>query len=476
MRAQLREIRQSRQRDELIEMRSHVRSQLSDSPCRERWHVLRDSRSSDGSVSLTHVEADGVADTVCGHLGHIVSATGEIGQLFDRPIERLVATSELRPAVVDIDIDIDTYLGVSDETPDRLRPIPPSSGHEGHLARAERRYRDIDAVEPRLDVANRTGEMRDDDVLRIANDPIASRADVFVDDAHLHVTPVADSRSHSVLGDFESDGDRFRVSIEHAGSRKRLIVEQHSMPEIDSRIAIVTGASGGIGRAAALRLAHDGFAVVVNYAGNPATAQAVCTEIVSSGGRARVTQADVASAPDVEHLFADTLDAFGRLDVVVYCAGIMPLAPIAGNDMALFDRVIATNLRGTFTVLAQAARHVRSGGRIIALSSSVVAKAFPTYGPYIASKAGLEGLVHVLANELRGRNVTVNAIAGGPVGTELFLRGKSQERIDELAKLAPLERLGQPDDIARIIAFLAGPDGAWVNAQVLQANGGFAFA
>jgi 3-oxoacyl-[acyl-carrier protein] reductase len=246
------------------------------------------------------------------------------------------------------------------------------------------------------------------------------------------------------------------------------------MAETDSRTAIVTGGSGGIGRAAALRLARDGFAVVVNYAGNPATAQAVCSEIVSGGGRARVTQADVASAPDVEHLFADTLDTFGRLDVVVHCAGIMTLAPIAGNDVALFDRVIATNLRGTFTVFAQAAQHVQRGGRIIAMSSSVVLKAFPTYGPYIASKAGVQGLVHVLANELRGRNVTVNAIAAGPVATELFLQGKSQADIDRLAQLAPLERLGQPDDIARIISFLAGPDGAWVNAQVLQANGGFA--
>jgi 3-oxoacyl-[acyl-carrier protein] reductase len=246
------------------------------------------------------------------------------------------------------------------------------------------------------------------------------------------------------------------------------------MAEIESRTAIVTGGSGGIGRAAALRLARDGFAVVVNYAGNPTTAQAVCAAIVAAGGRARVTQADVASAPDVERLFADTLEAFGRLDVVVHCAGIMSLAPIAANDMTLFDRVIATNLRGTFTVLAQAAQHVQSGGRIIALSSSVVAKAFPTYGPYIASKAGVEGLVHVLANELRGRNVTVNAVAPGPVGTDLFLHGKPQAEIDTLAKLAPLERLGQPEDIANVISFLAGPDGAWVNAQVLRANGGFA--
>ena len=139
-----------------------------------------------------------------------------------------------------------------------------------------------------------------------------------------------------------------------------------------------------------------------------------------------------------------------------------------------FDKVISTNLRGTFLVLGQAAQHVAAGGRIIAFSSSVVAKSFPTYGPYIASKAGVEGLVHVLANELRGRNITVNAVAPGPVATELFLTGKNEAQLAELSKLAPLERLGQPDDIANVISFLSGPDGGWVNSQVVRANGGFA--
>jgi 3-oxoacyl-[acyl-carrier protein] reductase len=140
----------------------------------------------------------------------------------------------------------------------------------------------------------------------------------------------------------------------------------------------------------------------------------------------------------------------------------------------VFDKVISTNLRGTFLVLAQAAQHVREGGRIIAFSSSVLAKSFPTYGPYIASKAGVEGLVHVLANELRGRNITVNVIAPGPVGTELFLADKTEEQIAQLSKMAPLERLGRPEDIANVVSFLAGPDGGWVNSQVLRANGGFA--
>lgn len=238
--------------------------------------------------------------------------------------------------------------------------------------------------------------------------------------------------------------------------------------------AIVTGASGGIGRAVARRLASDGFAVIVGYAGNASKAEETVAGIQAAGGRATAIQADVADASDVERLFTAAGDTFGNLDVVVNCAGIMPLRPIEGSDADVFDKVIATNLRGTFLVLAQAARHVRSGGRVIAFSSSVIAKAFPTYGPYIASKAGVEGLVHVLANELRGRNITVNAVAPGPVSTELFLAGKTEAQIDQLRKLPPLERLGQPDDIARVVSFLAGPDGAWVNAQVLRANGGFA--
>src|ERR1700674_757470 len=241
-----------------------------------------------------------------------------------------------------------------------------------------------------------------------------------------------------------------------------------------TKSAIVTGASGGIGSAIAKRLAKDGFSVVVNYAGKPAPAQAVIAEIRAAGGQAIAVQADVENAEDVQRLFKESMDAFGRPDVVVHCAGIMPLFPIASGDVAAFDKVIATNLRGTFLVFAQAAQHVPDGGRIMAFSSSVLAKSFPTYGAYIASKAGVEGMVHVLANELRGRNITVNAVAPGPVATELFLKGKSEEQIAELSKMPPLERLGKPEDIADVVSFLAGPNGGWINGQVLRANGGFA--
>jgi len=239
-------------------------------------------------------------------------------------------------------------------------------------------------------------------------------------------------------------------------------------------IALVTGASRGIGHAIALRLAGDGFDIVVNYAGNTAKAEETVAAIEGLGRKAVAIQADVADADAVARLFDGAVAAFGRIDVVVNSAGVMPMANITPDKLDDFDRVIATNLRGSFLVLAHAAQRLREGGRIIALSTSVIAKSFPGYGPYIASKAGTEGLVHVLANELRGRGITVNAIAPGPVGTELFLNGKSEAQVAHIARLAPLERIGVPEEIAAAVAFLAGPDGAWVNAQVLRVNGGYA--
>jgi len=242
----------------------------------------------------------------------------------------------------------------------------------------------------------------------------------------------------------------------------------------DQPVAIVTGASRGIGQSIALRLASDGFTVIVNYASNVSKAEETVAMIKKQGGMALAIQGDIGSPEDVARLFDKTKEAFGRIDAVVNNAGIMSLAPIAEDSLATFDKMIATNLRGSFLVMAQAAKHLSNGGRVIVLSTSVIAKSFPAYGPYIASKAGVEGLVHVFANELRGRNITVNAVAPGPTATELFMTGKSEELVAHLAKQSPLERLGQPEEIASVVSFLAGPDGTWVNSQIIRVNGGFA--
>ena len=239
-----------------------------------------------------------------------------------------------------------------------------------------------------------------------------------------------------------------------------------------SKIAIVTGASRGIGAAISRRLAADGFCVIVNYAGSADAAESLASEIEKAGSRALAVRADVSDPIAVKTMFDIAEKEFGGADVLVNNAGIMLLSPIAETTDELFDRQIAINLKGVFNGMREAAQRLRSGGRIISFSSSVVGLYQPTYAVYAAAKAGVEALTHVLSKELRGRNITVNAVAPGPTATELFLKGKPQEVIDHLSKLAPLERLGQPEDIANAVAFLAGPDGAWVNGQVLRVNGG----
>lgn len=236
--------------------------------------------------------------------------------------------------------------------------------------------------------------------------------------------------------------------------------------------ALVTGASRGIGALLALRLAADGFRTVVNYAGNAAAAQDVVNRIAQAGGEAIAAQADVADSGAVEAMFDAADKAFGGIDVVVNNAGIMKLAPIAQFSDQDFGQLVAINLKGTFNVCREAAKRVRDGGRIINVSSSVIGMRLPSYGPYIATKAAVEGLTQVLAQEMRGRGVTVNAVAPGPVATDLFLEGKTQELIDRMAKMNPLERLGQPEDIARVVAFLAGSESGWINGQIVRANGG----
>lgn len=238
------------------------------------------------------------------------------------------------------------------------------------------------------------------------------------------------------------------------------------------RIALVTGASRGIGAAIAKRLAADGHIVLVNYAGNTAAAEAVVDEIESAGGKAIAVQADVADPAAVIRLFDSAESSFGGLDVLVNNAGILKLAALGDSDDALFDAQIAINLKGTFNTMREASRRMRDGGRIVNFSTSVVGTKMENYGVYAATKAAVEIMTAIQAKELRGRNITVNAVAPGPTATDLFLNGKSDELVQRLAKMSPLERLGTPDDIAAVVSFLVGPDGAWINGQVLRANGG----
>jgi 3-oxoacyl-[acyl-carrier protein] reductase len=244
------------------------------------------------------------------------------------------------------------------------------------------------------------------------------------------------------------------------------------MSNPNEKVALVTGGSRGIGAAIAERLAADGFRIVINYAGSTAEADALVVKIEQAGGRAIAAQADVSDPSAVGRMFDTAEAAFGSVDVLVNNAGIMRLASLADSDDAMFDSQIAINLKGTFNTLRQAARRLANGGRIVNLSSSQAAILSPTYGIYAATKAAVEAMTHVLAKELRGRNITVNAVAPGPTATKLFLDGKSDELVDRLARLAPLERLGQPADVAAVVSFLAGPDGGWINGQVLRANGG----
>ena len=248
----------------------------------------------------------------------------------------------------------------------------------------------------------------------------------------------------------------------------------HQTPHNTPRTAIVTGASRGIGAASAQRLAQDGLRGVVNYAGRAADAQTVVQAITDAGGQAIAVQADVADPAAVARLFDQALQAFGSVDVLVNNAGVMPsqLPTLANTDDATFDQLLAINLKGSFNTLREAARRMADGGRIVNFSTSVIGLALPGYAVYAATKSAVETMTNILAKELRGRQITVNAVAPGPTATALFLDGKTPELVERLAQANPMGRLGTPEDIASVVAFLAGPDGAWVNGQTLRANGG----
>ena len=240
------------------------------------------------------------------------------------------------------------------------------------------------------------------------------------------------------------------------------------------KVAIVTGASRGIGAAIATRLAQEGYAVVVNYAGNAAEAAKVVDSLAAAGGQALAIQADVSDAAAVRRLFDEAIRAYGRVDVLVNNAGVMPpsLPMLADTDDKTFDNLFSINLKGSFNTMREAAARLQGGGHIVNFSTSVIGLALPGYAVYAATKGAIEVMTNILAKELRGRNITVNAVAPGPTATALFLDGKTPETIDRMSKMAPLERLGQPEDIANAVAFLASQDAGWINGQTLRANGG----
>ena len=238
------------------------------------------------------------------------------------------------------------------------------------------------------------------------------------------------------------------------------------------RVAVVTGGSRGIGRRTAAQLADRGVAVVIAYASNDAQATAAVAEVTERGGRAIAVRADVADEKAVAEVFEQAEQTFGGVDILVHAAGRMALAPLAELDLDVLDAVHRTNIRGTFVTNQQAARRLRPGGSIVNFSTSVLGTSFPQYSAYAASKGAVEAMTLILARELRGRDVTVNAVAPGPTGTDLFFEGKDEQQIARLADAVPLRRLGTPGDIAELVAFLTSAAGHWVNGQNIRVNGG----
>ncbi|WP_414753313.1 SDR family oxidoreductase [Anabaena sp. CCY 9910] len=238
------------------------------------------------------------------------------------------------------------------------------------------------------------------------------------------------------------------------------------------KVAIVTGASRGIGRAIALKLADKGISVVVNYAGRLDKAQEVVTEIEKLGVKAIPIQADISRVADIQQLFEQTIAQFGKVDILVNNAGIAMYKPIVAVSEAEFDKIYAINVKGTYFACQQAAHHMTGGGRIINFSSSTTAMMLPTYSAYVATKGAVEQITRVLAKELGSKGIAVNVVSPGPTDTELFREGKTEEQINHLSQMAAFGRLGDVQEIADVVAFLASDEARWITGQNIRVNGG----
>jgi len=245
------------------------------------------------------------------------------------------------------------------------------------------------------------------------------------------------------------------------------------MKNLTDKVILVTGSSKGIGAAVAKKLAGAGAKVIVNYAGSQADAETVVDSITTNGGEAIAVHADVSKPEQVKDLFDQAIATFGRIDVLVNNAGIMITKFIKDTTDEDFTRQFDINVRGVFNTLREASEKLADNGSIINFSTTVNRLMLPTYGTYVATKAAVEQLTRVFSKEI-GRGINVNSVSPGPTNTELFVNGKPQEVIDRLASMNPFGRIGEPNDIAEIVVFLASDAAKWINAQNIGVNGGMA--